>query len=94
MCVNVRWRISERAEVWNGESMTLACSAALNGFSVRVIVRSFFHRGYRRSTEILLSIAAALPAMSRASAANCRYWSCLLMMRLEPHYFRKSHSGA
>ena len=38
MCVNVRWRISGRARVWNGESTTLACSAALKGFSGRVIV--------------------------------------------------------
>jgi trans-aconitate methyltransferase len=36
MCVNVRWRISGPAEVWNGESMTLACSAAPNGFSADV----------------------------------------------------------
>ncbi len=50
MCVNVRWRIFGPAEVWNGESMTLAYSAAPNDFSVPVIMRIFFHRGFRRST--------------------------------------------
>ena len=52
------------------------------------------HASAMLSSRVLLSIPAALPAMSRASAANCRYSSCLLMMRLEPHYFRKSHPGA
>ena len=45
------------------------------------------HASAMLSSRVLLSMAAALPAMSRASAANCRYSSCLLMMRLEPHIF-------
>jgi hypothetical protein len=52
------------------------------------------HASAMLSSRVLLLIPAALPAMSTASAANCRYSSCLLMMRLELHYFRKSHPGA
>ena len=76
MCVNARWRISGRAEVWNGESMTLACSAAPNGFSVRVIVRICFHRGFQRSMGSKRSLARAVkPLMLVAVTAQAPFCS-------------------